>query len=78
MAKGTISSLTVANPEGAPIAGTLSPDKTSWTLAEPLGYGRTYTVTGAAVGTDGQSVPITGRCSATMLPADLTANTVSR
>jgi len=58
--KGTITSLTVTNPEGAPVAGTMSADKTSWTLAEPLGYGRTYTVTGAAVGTDGQTVPITG------------------
>jgi lipoprotein-anchoring transpeptidase ErfK/SrfK len=60
VAKGTLSSLTVTNPEGAPVAGTLSADKTSWTLAEPLGYGRTYTVTGAAVGTDGQTVPIAG------------------
>ena len=40
VAKGTISELSVTNPEGAAVAGTLSADKTSWTLAEPLGYGR--------------------------------------
>ena len=60
VAKGTISTLQVTNPEGAPVDGTLSTDKTSWTLNEPLGYGRTYTVAGSAIGTDGLNVPIAG------------------
>src|SRR5664279_2230300 len=60
VAQGTITALTVSNPEGAPVKGTLAADKTSWTLAEPLGYGKTYTVTGTALGSDGKSVPISG------------------
>ena len=60
VAKGTIATLQVTNPEGAPVEGTLSADKTSWTLDEPLGYGRTYTVAGSAIGTDGLTVPIAG------------------
>ena len=60
VAKGTISTMQVTNPEGASVKGTLSTDKSSWTLDEPLGYGRTYTVAGSAMGTDGLSVPIAG------------------
>jgi len=57
VARGAITALTVSNPEGAAVKGTLSADKTSWTLTEPLGYGKTYTVTGTALGSDGKSVP---------------------
>ncbi len=69
VAKGTISTLQVTNPEGAPVDGTLSTDKTSWTLDEPLGYGRTYTVAGSATGTDGLTVPIAGSYT-TVTPTD--------
>ena len=76
VAKGTITSLTVSNPEGAPLTGTLSADKTSWALAEPLGYGRTYTVTGTAIGTDGTTVPITGSYT-TVTPAAKVTSKIS-
>ena len=46
----------------------MSPDGTSWTLGEPLGYGKTYTVSGPATGTDGQAVPVTGTYT-TVTPA---------
>ena len=46
VSRGTISQLSFTNPEGTAVNGTLSADQTSWTLAEPLGYGRTYTVAG--------------------------------
>ena len=46
VSQGTITDLTVTNPEGVAVKGTLSEDKRSWTLGEPLGYGRTYTVSG--------------------------------
>jgi lipoprotein-anchoring transpeptidase ErfK/SrfK len=69
VAKGTISDISFTNPEGAAVTGTLSADKTSWTLAEPLGYGRDYTVTGTAIGTDGKSVKIDGTYT-TVTPVD--------
>ena len=76
VARGTISSLKVTNPEGASVAGTVSADGTSWTLTELLGYGRTYTVTGAAMGTDGKTVPITGRYT-TVTPVDKITTRIS-
>src|SRR5664279_5397805 len=60
VARGTITSLTVTSPAGSKVKGTLSADKASWTLAEPLGYAKTYAVSGTAIGTDGKAVPITG------------------
>ena len=57
---GTIQALSLTNPEGAPVKGAVAADGHSWTLGEPLGYGRTYTVAGTALGTDGQAVAIAG------------------
>ncbi len=76
VAKGTISDLSFTNPEGVAVSGTLSADKTSWTLAEPLGYGRDYTVTGTALGTDGKSVPIDGSYT-TVTPVDEITTSIS-
>lgn len=64
VAGGTIRALTFANPsEGIKVNGALSPDRTRWTLGEALGYGKTYTVSGSAVGKDGAIVPIKGTYS---------------
>jgi lipoprotein-anchoring transpeptidase ErfK/SrfK len=57
---GTIETLTLTNPEGKPVVGQLSPDATTWTVGEPLGYGKTYTWAGNAKGTDGKTAPISG------------------
>ena len=76
VAKGTISDISFTNPEGVAVSGTLSADKTSWTLAEPLGYGRAYTVTGTAVGTDGKSVAIDGSYT-TVSPVDQITTSIS-
>ena len=54
VAQGTITDLTMTNPAGSRSTARCPPDTTSWTLAEPLGYGKTYTVTGTAIGTDGK------------------------
>ena len=54
----------------------MSADETSWTLAEPLGYGKTYTVTGTATGTDGKSVPIQGTYT-TVTPVDQITTSIS-
>lgn len=50
----------MTNEEGKAVKGTLSADKTTWTSAEPLGYDRTYTVAGTAVGEAGLKTPISG------------------
>ena len=57
---GTIASLQFKNPAGKVVKGELSADKTSWTLGEVLGFGKTYTAEGMAVSPDGQKVPISG------------------
>ncbi len=66
----------MTSPAGAQVKGTISPDKTTWTLAEPLGYGKTYTVTGTATGTDGKDVPITGSYT-TVTPTDKITSRIS-
>jgi lipoprotein-anchoring transpeptidase ErfK/SrfK len=50
----------LTNPDGKPVNGRLSDDKRTWTATEPLGYGKTYTWSGNAVGADGAQVQITG------------------
>ena len=45
-------------------------------MAEPLGYGRTYTVAGTAIGTDGKSVPIDGSYT-TVTPVDEITTSIS-
>jgi lipoprotein-anchoring transpeptidase ErfK/SrfK len=72
VANGTISALTMTNPTGKVVTGALSADKTSWTLGEVLGFGKTYTVTGTAVGQDGKQTPIKG--TYTMLPESAKAD----
>ena len=60
VAQGTIDDVTMTNPEGKVVVATISPDRTSWTVGEPLGFGKTYTVAGTATGTDGKQIPISG------------------
>ncbi|MEP9395407.1 Ig-like domain-containing protein [Gordonia sp. VNQ95] len=48
------------NPRGKSVAGTLSEDRTTFTVNEPLGYDTTYTWEGSAVGQDRLSVPVEG------------------
>jgi lipoprotein-anchoring transpeptidase ErfK/SrfK len=49
-----LDSVTVSNPEGKEVEGKLSGDKTRWTSAEPLGYGRRYIVKAVAAGAEGK------------------------
>jgi lipoprotein-anchoring transpeptidase ErfK/SrfK len=58
--RGVIDTLTMTAADGTPVTGTISPDRTSWTLAQKLVFGDVYTVTGTATGTDRQPIPITG------------------
>ncbi|MGH3701477.1 MAG: L,D-transpeptidase [Pseudonocardiaceae bacterium] len=61
--KGVVLQVALTNPEGKTVAGTLSADRRSWTNAEPLGYGKTYTWSGTAAGLDRLPVPIAGSFS---------------
>lgn len=57
---GTIEALTLTNPTGKKVKGALSADRTTWTVGEPLGYGKTYTWAGTALGADGEQRRIAG------------------
>ncbi len=60
VAHGTLSGITLTNADGTVVKGNLSADKTSWTVAEPLGYDATYTLSGKAVGANGKPVTVKG------------------
>jgi lipoprotein-anchoring transpeptidase ErfK/SrfK len=60
VAHGTITGLRLTNAIGRVVKGTLSADRATWTAAEPLGYGKTYTWSGTAVGTNGKPTAIGG------------------
>ena len=55
---GWLQRVTLANPDGKVVAGSLNRDRTAFTTTEPLGYGLVYTWAGSVVGHDGQAMPI--------------------
>jgi lipoprotein-anchoring transpeptidase ErfK/SrfK len=50
---GTIDTVSLENESGTEVAGTLSPDRTTWRPNVQLGYGRTYTMSVTARGPGG-------------------------
>ncbi|MFD4368640.1 Ig-like domain-containing protein [Rhodococcus sp. NPDC058521] len=58
--QGTFTDISLVNGAGTPVKGELSPDRTTFTVGEPLGYGVTYTWHGTATGTDGKPVAVEG------------------
>ncbi|SDI64771.1 Lipoprotein-anchoring transpeptidase ErfK/SrfK [Actinokineospora alba] len=60
VADGTLEKVTLTNPDGKQVKGELAADKKSWKLGEDLGYAKTYTWSGSALGADGKSVPLSG------------------
>lgn len=76
VADGTIETLTLTNPTGKVVIGTLSPDKTSWTVGEHLGYSKTYTWAGTAKGADGKEVPIAGQFT-TVTPQNIVDSSIN-
>lgn len=73
---GTLAGVALTNPDGTAVKGTLSPDKKSWTVAEPLGYDTTYTLSGKAVGANGKAVALKGSYS-TVNPDDVINASIS-
>ncbi|HEY0639596.1 MAG TPA: Ig-like domain-containing protein [Pseudonocardiaceae bacterium] len=68
---GTITAVTLTNPEGNAVAGRLSPDASTWTATEVLGYNKTYTLTAKAKGSDGKEATSTSTFT-TVKPRTLT------
>ncbi|UMB69479.1 L,D-transpeptidase [Mycobacterium paraterrae] len=50
---GTLTDVRMVNDAGKPLAGVMTPDHLVWHPVEPLGYGRTYTLTVASRGSGG-------------------------
>ena len=57
---GWFQSVSLTNPQGKAVAGTLNRDRTAFTVTEPLGYGVSYTWGGTVVGRHGKAVPVSG------------------
>ncbi|GAA4490795.1 Ig-like domain-containing protein [Rhodococcus olei] len=51
--QGTLTSVTLTNPDGKVVTGITTPDRTSWKPGEPLGYGKTYHLVAEAVDAQG-------------------------
>lgn len=62
-ADGTLTDVKLANADGRAVQGQLSEDRRSWSSTEPLGYGRTYTVTAAGTGEGGTTATTTSTFS---------------
>lgn len=70
-AHGKVTTVYLKNAAGKLVDGHLSPDGTTWTSSEPLGYDKPYTVAATAVNADNK--PTTSNSSFTTLkPANLT------
>ena len=61
---------------GTSVRGTLAPDRRSWSPAEPLRYGTTYTWSGTAADAQGKTVPLTGTVT-TVKPSKLVRGTLN-
>ena len=57
---GTIVALSVTDQTGTEVPGELATDGSNWSYDGNLGYGKTYTASGAAIGADGQVARISG------------------
>jgi lipoprotein-anchoring transpeptidase ErfK/SrfK len=68
---GSLTSVSLTNPDGKKVTGAFNADKTGWSSSEALGYGKTYRLAAAAVDESGQSVTRTATYT-TVSPGNLT------
>jgi lipoprotein-anchoring transpeptidase ErfK/SrfK len=73
---GQLTDVAVTNPEGKPVAGTTAPDKLSWANTERLAFGKTYTYSAKATGSDNKPVELKGTFT-TMSPSKTARATVN-
>ena len=73
---GKVTQVALVNNEGAPVAGQLSPDGSTWQTTEPLGFGKAYTATATGEGTDGKPATVTSTFTTAKprVKADLSMN----
>lgn len=72
VAKGTLESVRLTNPDGVEIPGTLAADKLSWTVQTELGYGKSYTLVSAARSSSNGAVSETTSGFTTVVPDNKT------
>lgn len=72
VAKGTLESVRMTNPDGVEIPGALAPDKLSWTAQTELGYGRAYTLVSSARSASSGAVKETTSSFTTVVPNNKT------
>jgi len=71
VASGTITDVTLTNPEGKHVKGTVATDGSSWASTEELGYSKSYKLTVHATGTDGAAATKKATIT-TVTPSNLT------
>lgn len=76
IANGELTAVTMLNPAGKSVQGQLAADKSSWRLAEPLGYGKTYRLTARGANAEGVSVTKTATV-ATVEPDNFTMPSIT-
>ncbi|WP_104481956.1 Ig-like domain-containing protein [Actinokineospora auranticolor] len=73
---GVIDTVELVNPDGKAVKGVVSGDKLSWSNTESLGYGKKYSYTAAATGSDGKKVQLAGSFT-TLKPAKTPRATIN-
>src|SRR5262244_2911266 len=59
--EGTLTEVVMTNAAGKPVKGAISRDRSTWTSAETLGYGKAYSVTATGTGADGKTNSVTSK-----------------
>jgi len=70
-ADGTLTEVVMTNPAGKQVKGAISKDRGTWTSAEPLGYGKAYSVKATGTGANGEPSTMTSTFT-TIKPRALT------
>jgi lipoprotein-anchoring transpeptidase ErfK/SrfK len=68
---GRLTAVSLVNPDGKSVSGSLTPEATSWQNAEVLGYSKTYTLTARAVNDAGVASTYSAKYT-TVTPPNLT------
>jgi lipoprotein-anchoring transpeptidase ErfK/SrfK len=71
ISNGTLTDVSLTNPDGRKVQGEFNADKTQWTASEKLGYDKEYTFAITGTGADGQSVQQSSSFT-TVKPGNLT------
>ena len=72
VAKGTLESVRLTNPEGVEVPGTLAADRLSWTAQTELGYAKTYILTTSARSSSSGVINETTSTFTTVVPTNKT------